>query len=391
MQLRISRIGIFLRLMTLVPFVCLLASFSVYHLPGINTLVYMIAFASIGLVGVIQKDVFDFSNKQAVIFYFLCFFFPVFISLFFSRFPNIGYLFSLLYACIFFLLKDEYRFRIYHYFVKILAFLLALGIVEYIIYNATGMMVHLGEVNRQITGGNVSFEHAVFNLFQSWSFRFQSLADEPGRIGTLCGFLLFTTDLTYYKKEYIIFLLSGLLSFSFAFYVFLGIYLLTHLKARWGSVLVILVVMGCVYWLVDKQVNQYIIERYESQEYDNRVSSGFEEEFRDFIKSNRLFFGNGFGATDEGHWDNRGGNAGIKREFYDVGLIGLLFVIIGYSFLFLRFNGIHYQTLVLLMVIWISYYQRSDGNFTPNIIIFFAYQLVNVYYPKLKTEHAINS
>lgn len=391
MRVKISRTTVFIQLMTLVPFVCLLASFSVYHLPGINTIIYIIAFVSLGLVGGIQKDVFDFSKKQSVVFYFLCFIFPVFTSLLFFRFPNIGYLLGLIYACIFFLLRDEYRFRIYHYFIKGLAFLLLLSIVEYIVYHVTGFVLHVGNVTRQITAGSVEFEHALFNMFQSWSFRFQSLADEPGRIGTLCGFLLFTTNLTYYKKEYIVFLISGLLSFSFAFYVLLGIYLLAHLKSRWGSVLVILVVMGGVYWVVDEQVNQYIIDRYEGQEYDNRISTGFKAEFHRFVKSGEVFFGNGFGATDEGRWNNRGGNAGVKRELYDIGLVGLFFIVIGYSFLFIRFNGVHYQTLVLLMVIWISYYQRSDGNFTPNIIIFFAYQLADVYYQKLKIKYVLSS
>lgn len=384
--MRISKITIFIQLMTLVPFVCLLASFSVYHFPGFNTLIYVIAFVSIGLVYRIQKDVFDFSRKQSVFFYFLCFIFPFFTSLLFFRFPNIGYLLSLIYACIFFLLKDEYRFRIYHFFIKILALLLVLSIVEYIVYHATGFMVHMGDVTRQITGGMVEFEHAILNVFQAWSFRFQSLTDEPGRIGTLCGFLLFTTNLTYYKKEFIVFLISGLLSFSFAFYVLLGIYLLTHLKSNLGSILIVLVVMGGIYWLMDEQVNESIIERYESQEYDNRISQGFEDKFHCFLKSGAIFFGNGFGAADDGPWDNQGGNSGVKREFYDVGMIGLLFIIIGYSFLFIRFNGFQYQTLMLLTVIWISYYQRSDGNFTPNIIIFFAYRLVDVYYPKLKNK-----
>lgn len=389
MEVKISRVSVFIQLMTLVPFVCLLAPFSVYHLPAINTLVYLIAFVSIGFVHGIRDCVFDFSKKQLVVFYFLCFIFPVFTSLLFFRFPNIGYLLSLVYACIFFLLKEEYRFRIYHYFIKILAFLLVLSIVEYITYNTTGFVIELGDVIRKQLAGDVYFIQGLFNFFTEWSFRFQSLADEPGRIGTLCGFLLFTTNLTYYKKEFVVFLLSGLLSFSFAFYVLLGIYLLTHLKTRWGSVLIIFVVMGSVYWLVDEQVNEYIIERYEGQEYDNRISAGFEEEYHRFLQSGSIFFGNGFGAANEGPWENQGGNVGVKREFYDVGLIGLIFIVIGYSFLFLRFNGVHYQTLVLLMVIWISYYQRSDGNFTPNIIIFFAYQLVGVYYPKLALKNDI--
>jgi hypothetical protein len=362
--------------MILVPLTDLLAKYSLYHFPGMTTIVFLLSFLGLGLVYDQFHKIFDSSNIRVIQIYFVCCFLPILISIVFHQYiPNIGIFTGLLYACVFLSLKDNYRHYIYHYFIKILSIVLLCGIIESLICTIIGHSIFLGYIERNQSSGIKIFEQGIFNIYSTGFrdiIRFQSLTDEPGRIGTLCGFLLFTINPKEYKREYIIFIIAGLLSFSFAFYVLSVIYLISNItfKKIWISILT-MGIIALFYLYFQESVDKYIVQRYYSEEYDNRVSDNFQNEFDRFITTNEIFFGKGYGSKDDERW-NYGGNTGLKSDIYQVGIVCFLMFFLMFSYLFVRYNKINYKTIVLILVIWISYYQRSDGNFSPNIVIFFA-------------------
>lgn len=111
--------------------------------------------------------------------------------------PVLLQLFCLMYAIFFLRISYELQARIIKCFAWVLAMLLTCSVVEYIIYETTGWGIVLGQATRVTTVRESYFTNLAFNLIGAdrvgVGARFQSIADEPGRIGTLCGMLLFLT------------------------------------------------------------------------------------------------------------------------------------------------------------------------------------------------------
>lgn len=370
----------------LVVFIFLLAGFSLYHLPGMNSAICILALLSIGLVRN-SHSIFLASNNAIQLFFIYSILLITISILLHFQIPNIGVLLSVLYTYVFLRLKGEYRYYIYHRFVTVLAVLLFLSIVEHVLYLITGFFIQLGEAERSVTMGSQHFYHAVFNVFSvsSTGFcRFQSLADEPGRIGTLCGFLLFTVNPRYYKKQFVVFIIAGLLSLSLAFYALLLCYL--FISVLFFKKIKYAVGVGCVlligYFYNQDKIDYMIIDRvqngYSNDELDNRVSYEFKRELNRFYCSEDIFLGRGYGAS--GDIVQTGGNAGLQRAIYEIGVLGVFFWFLIYNNLFVKFNKFSFDSLLLLGVIWISYYQRDDNYFPPNTVLLFAYKLTPTYY-----------
>lgn len=368
-------------LFLLVPFVCLLSGYSkFYFIPHLDVYINLLCLFFWIFYG---RGLLDTSKTVPILIYSLSCVWVICTPLgAHGERPFVKLVYEFIFAVSFLYLKPEYRFWIYDKFIKILAVIFCLGIIEYVLA-MLGITHFWGLLHRQVSSGILPFYQGTFCIFPSYYghsvFRFQSLTEEPGVVGTLCAFILFTIDREKYKKEFYIFCLAGILSLSLAFYLLLLFGLLGKIKAmKLKFLLVSVLLASSVYFVFENAINERIVNRVNVDnlnEIDNRSSIMFQKIFNQFLLSNDVSWGIGnrtFYSKDYGS------NAGVKKMIYQYGFIAIFILFFSYSYIFLKFNGVRYSTLLVLLAIWLSFYQRTDWNFSPNIIIFFSYSLAHI-------------
>lgn len=374
-----QRFAIYLFL--LVPFVSLLSPFSIYNKPShldvyVNLLCIFVFFLNYTFL--VERKYLSIVVTYGLL-SLLALFVPVVV---YSEMPYLKLLYQLFYALCFALLKPKFKYYIFKKFTSILSIIFLLGIIEFFL-SALGIRIILSEVMRD--NGDVYFQ-LPFSLIPTLAmvtpaFRFMSICEEPGMVGTLCVFLLATINRKKSPFKYYVFFVSGILSLSLAFYVLGVLYFLLNFKEyklKPTFIVVTLFTGLAIYTLFYENINQLIIQRVNVQnveEIDNRSSYEEKRKFEELSQSSKLLWGMGpRGFLD---WAERSGayGAGAKKFILQNGLLALIIVFFSFSKIIIDLNGLNKKTLMLLILIWASFYQRHDWNFAPNIILFFTFSL----------------
>ena len=315
-----------------------------------------------------------------------------FISTFFNFCPPLPIqLFSLVYAVFFLRVSYELQARIIKCFVWVLAIILACSIVEFTIYETTGWGIVLGQATRVTTVRETYFVNLLFNLIGTsyLDARFQSIADEPGRIGTLCGMLLFLTwRVRSLRIPFIAFVIGGIISFSLAFFVLLGIFLITHIRVSRKKMFIGIVVIGATIYATYDRFEEMIVMRImvdgemeDIEDIDNRTTEAFDKYFDLAFENGQLWLGVGANNLPEQiNIESRGGNAGAKKWIFQYGFVAL-------AILFITFNRVYLRRLRrkpdikdygFLTAYWLSFYQRCDIMPHYFIIAFMAIPVIDI-------------
>lgn len=298
------------------------------------------------------------------------------------------------YGILFFKLDIIIQKKIVSTFVRVLALLLAISIVEFLVYHFTHVGIVLGEVIRNsVTFREIPITQLPFNMIEQSVVmpRFCGLAEEPGLIGTLSAFLLFYTDgKTKYRIHSCVFLLAGFLSMSLAFFILLMIFLTNKLRSL--KQILISFVVGCaiiftLYHFFQDQFQEMIVERIAGETIetiDNRSSDTFDNYFMKSVKSSQILWGTGgylpediFGRTSDGGYSK--GIAGAKKWIYQYGLI--CFIII--FFAYIRIYKANRNRILIcwdyafLISFWLSFYQRETILETYTFLAYFGVSLNN--------------
>lgn len=283
------------------------------------------------------------------------------------------YFLSLPVIICFLLLPQKNKLQIQNVFIKGFAILIAISLFEYVIYLSTGRALIQREVLRVESDGVQYFYHLLFNLIKYDNLipRFQFVCDEPGRLGTLCAFLVFLTHNTNYRKEQIVFLLAGLFSLSFAFYVLLALSLLYFLKSKFVTMLFFLVILGIIcFYSFQESIEKLIFARLEN--FEGRETYSMKVAIERMFANNEEWFGYGISAPmPDGVGE--GNTVGVIRELYKVGVIGIVIVLLQYVYILIKFNGKTFRTLMFVVIFLASYYQRSHIYDLAYLAIFFPF------------------
>ena len=271
------------------------------------------------------------------------------------------------------------REKIAKLFLSIYTTILSLSLIEYIFY-LCGWYISLGNANR-IGVDIYNYIQLPLNLIQISNIsRFQSLANEPGLIGTLNALLLFNLNRESYTKEYLILIITGLFTLSLAFYILLILHFLISLKSLKSIAISSLIVSLIVIFAIsnqDKSEIQNLIWRIElGKDADNRTSNQFKMEYEEFLDSKECWFGKGLGALNALNIVD-GGNDGIYRLTYEVGYIGIFLLIIVYSYIIYSSKGNKSASIFFIIAFWLSFYQRS-GIIQPHYILVAAMPYLNM-------------
>lgn len=370
--------SLYINLMVSVGLISMLSGFSLYYIKYLNTFIHICPIVMMLLLVLNRNYLFKNENFKYAILYCGAWFFIYGFSAIgnqhqvdFSRYVFV------LWGGIFIALKDKIRFEIFDKFVRILAFILCLSIVEFVITSLIGKFSNLGTVVREVN--QEPFANLVLNLvsLRGNIARFQSLAEEPGVIGTITAFLIFVLDEKKYKKERIIFGISGILSFSMTFYV-ISIFYLIVIKHNIKMIVLSFFVLLVFFCFFRVQFDKFIVYRVIENRIDNRTHAKFNFLFERAYQNGELWLGKGYAAHSE-KASGDGGNAGAKVFIYAFGIWGLLTMFVVYNYILLNMAGNRKEFCFFIAVFWLSFYQRDNIYFAPNIIVFFSFYLQKKY------------
>ena len=302
-----------------------------------------------------------------------------------------GYIIMLVYSVLFLSLNYDYQLTIAKFFIWGLSILCLCSATEYVIYLITGQGIVLGSATRTTAVQSTNFTHYIFNLILNghYALRFQGLADEAGRLGTLCGMLIFLIrKLEMSKWPFYIILVSGLLSFSLAFYVLLAIFMLSISKMSLRNSLMAVCFISVVLWLVQDQFNERILERISDIEnVDNRTGEAFDRIFYDAFQSGQIWIGTGNERIISLAEEFDRGFGGGKVFLLQYGVICFVLIFFMYNYIYIkrcRGKVTNFDWLFLL-AFWLSFYQRQTINLPFTMIVFFVIPLAGNGVKKLST------
>lgn len=307
----------------------------------------------------------------------------------FSVLYHLKILFVVFQLLILVLMPENERVRVFYYFKKIFCVLLFWGLITYpfalLKIHIAGFGSALQSESTGWASGGFYYKNYLLAIYTAndnsligYVGRFCGVFNEPGVIGTFSALFLAADQYDLNKKDNIILLIGGLLSFSFAFYIMLGIYmfffgglwsLIMKAKNRGFIIIsIIVVVIGILFlWNTNSTVqyilNELLISRLKKLVVgvDNRTSSYFDTAYELFKNSEnlmKLLFGNGFGSTvlDE----RMASTSSYKTQIFDLGYFGLIYLygICIYTIYKVNPSRNTKAKFVLISLFLISTYQR---------------------------------
>lgn len=265
-------------------------------------------------------------------------------------------------ALIYISLKPIEHLRVFDYFTTILAVIYSLGLLSYFM-EILGLNVSIGTAiapNPTKSPYLVYFGHIEETDLPI--YRFSSIFDEPGVVGTLNGLILASIGISKQNIKSIILLLAGLISFSLAFYIILAIILIKNLNLTY--IIIVFSLLTMVWFLQGEKMDYLIVNRVvhgnENLEVGNRTGDAFDEYYDIFVAKggNSLIFGKGSGTyrmeAEEGMTPSS-----YKTLIIDNGIVGVALIVCFFALCVYYLNNSK-KGWFLFFIFIISGYQRPD-------------------------------
>lgn len=248
---------------------------------------------------------------------------------------------------------------------KILGVIVGVSVVAWLIHMTVRPLPVVGTIDlTAMKGSPTLMENYIFFVqnTSARSFRFYSIFDEPGVLGTLGAYILFVNSYNF-KKWYNIALLIGCLcTMSMAFYVLTIIGMVykntTSLKTIFLTAIGLLIAYLLLHDILieSDDFNSLIVERMTdiSGRIDHRTSD-MVNSFYDNMSMSEFLFGIGIDAVV-----SKGLNTGASYKLFIIenGLLSLLALIFAY-FQINKKNTM--PVLVFVGLFWISFLQRPTA------------------------------
>lgn len=241
-------------------------------------------------------------------------------------------------------LRDELKIVILDNFIQIISIILVLSIIEYLIFFLTGQKYVLFS---SLYYFDRPYEQTLFNLMPSVGvqllennmYRFQSIAEEPGAVGTLCSFLLFATyGSERYRFHYIVFWIAGILSFSLAFYILSVFHLISVIVfyRKYSIIVILAIVLTVLLYYFRDAFDLLILDRVfgkSVEEIDNRTAEYFQRAYDRAWKDGTIWFGYGI---DTSAIDIDGGSAGLKKMIFQYGVFRTIAIVFAFVYCYFK-------------------------------------------------------
>ena len=226
--------------------------------------------------------------------------------------------------------------------------------------------------------GMVVLSNQIFPSGIGEIFRLSGMFDEPGVVGTISGMFLAANSFKVNDWRGKLLLLSGVLSFSLAFYLIGIIYV--GLKRPFSLLIVFFFSVVLIQYIIPDDIKEnqilkrYVIERavniiYDFESVDNRVSESFENYYTEFLESDSVMNGMGNNA----HKFLNCNVSSYKQLIYNRGMVGFSLMFLFYVvFTVFVIDRKHYKFALPFIIVSLAVvYQRPDISRAWFVIVYF--------------------
>lgn len=281
--------------------------------------------------------------------------------------------------------EDRFRKGVFHYFTIWFAGLMALSIIAQVLY-MNGMLPSIGTIvnpsqDRTYTVYPFLIREQIIDIYNLSGTRFSGAYDEPGAIGTMAAVLLCINKFNLRDWRNIVFLISGLISMSLAFYIILAVYSLTYfaiVKRNILFVLITLVAFGVFYVKTkdDPTVQVLIWDRLEWNADkkgiagEDRMIGDADYYFEKHIQGTPAFW---FGLNDTTEfWKAAEGSSSYKVVIAQSGMIFLFLYLLSFCILAFRHKTSKIEIILFLTLLLANTMQRPN-MYVPIWVFLYAY------------------
>ena len=275
--------------------------------------------------------------------------------------------------------------KTYSYFSLFFAILMGLSIIAQIMF-LLGLLPSMGSIinpeqDRIYTVYPFMIREQTIDLFSLQVTRFAGAYDEPGAIGTIAAVLLCIEKFRIRKWKNIIFLITGVISMSLAFYVILAVYSFLYfliIKRNVMLTLAIIASMGIFYnYTKTNPIFETLIwDRLEWDEEkqgfagEDRMVGDADDYFDKHIKGTQAYW---IGLTDtKEFWKAAEGSASYKVVIAQNGMIFLSLYVFCFILLAFRYKPNKYE-LVLFLILLIANTMQRPYIYSPLWVFLYAY------------------
>jgi hypothetical protein len=211
-------------------------------------------------------------------------------------------------------------------------------------------------------GAEYVYENYLFFVTCSGleQFRFYSIFDEPGALGTLSAFVLYGNKYNFRDKRLLVILAGGIFTYSLAFYIltiigFIASCIISRVNAK-PLFFAIAVVCAAFYYLQSDETFQTVLlgrfERNTLEIVESRTEESINKYFEKHISDSEMIFGIG----ENGKVAN-GLEFGSSYKLFVIenGWVGLFLMIIMYA---LMRSPKNIMTLMSYVLVFLSFLQR---------------------------------
>lgn len=282
--------------------------------------------------------------------------------------------------------------KVYHYFILLFSLLMAASIIAQLLY-MLDILPSLGTIvnpdqDRIYTVYPFLIREQVSDVYNLSGMRFSGAYDEPGAIGTLAAILLCIDGFRLKSFKNIVFLITGLMSMSLAFYIILVVFSLLHALIVRKNILLVMSIVICIgffykYTIDNPFFDTLIWERLEWDEDkqgiagEDRMVGDADYYFDKHVKGTSAYW---FGLKDtKDFWKAAEGSSSYKVVIAQNGMIFLMLYLLSFIVLAIRHKSQKVGVLIFLILLLANTMQR------PNIyapIWVFLYS----YYARLDTS-----
>jgi hypothetical protein len=216
----------------------------------------------------------------------------------------------------------------------------------------------------------VYFGHVEEKLLYN-EYRFSSIFDEAGVVGTLSGLILSAIGISKLNYKSIILLLAGLISFSLAFYAILILNLLFTFNPK--RILIVIIFVAVIILFSGDKFDKLIASRFVIENGtiagDNRTHEAFDIYYNQLFENGGADLIFGRGHVTAANLEELEGAVSYKVVIVRYGLVGISLLILFYAFSAYYCNN-SLKGWFLFLIFIISAYQRPDFLTLFNIVLF---------------------
>lgn len=208
--------------------------------------------------------------------------------------------------------------------------------------------------------------------------RLCGLFNEPGYLGTIIALMLCTEKFAIRKKENIVLLIAGILTFSAAFYAIVFVYLMLLAYKR-PKVMAAMILFGIFYLFILPNITihnteiAYLVSRFTFSDGkflgDNRSKAMLDNVLAEVLSGAEAYFGRGGGYVSS--LNIQGGVSSYKTYIVDYGIIGFVFIYLPLIWSAIKRAKENLLAVFFVICFILSIYQRPSVYTLPYLVVLF--------------------